>query len=292
MSDGSSKSLTKVRSTPPVMKRDSSSTLPSHLVSVTNQVKGSIEVKQQIPLKLAKLSGSGSSATSGKLTGSASCANLAGSLKYNSSGGIISSSQDPKSNLRNDQQILTSSSQVLPVKLIENFGKGKKGTTSQGSEGWGTKSLSSSSTKTGYHRLHSLPDVAARFHSAPPSLASDVNKTILSFQNGSNNSAVTKTSSYSPSSTPGPPTPSRTNTCPRLSTTKSQLDCLALSKSSTDSEHSNKAFYRRCSDNSLDQICSGSVSESEKINKVPDYSSTRPGQRIKDPVTNQDIIFF
>ncbi|XP_076065727.1 uncharacterized protein LOC143039494 isoform X6 [Oratosquilla oratoria] len=225
-----------------LIKRDSNPSLPTHLISAANQQKASsVSVKQQLPMKLAKLGGSGGSS---------------------SGGGSSSPNQDrpdhkaPPSSSSVDHRtphLSPSSSagvqQILPLKLSEKQGEHK-----------------GSRMTVGYQRLASPPPSLQEPSSHGPPSHQRTGSSPATLQNGSPTAAspgayVTSSSSHSSKA-------ARTNTYPKLATKPTAA--VIASRSSSGAE------------------------VSSSIQRTGDDlgSSTRPGQRMKDPDTNQDIIFF
>lgn len=214
-----------------LIKRDSNQSLPTHLISAANQQKSSISVKQQLPMKLAKLGSSSSTGSSSSGGGG---------------GGASSPSQDRLDHHRPHASPVASGGggggvqQMLPLKLSQGPNEAK-----------GTRMT------VGYQRLASPPP------SLEPSAGPSHQRTGSSpatLQNGS-----TATSPGVPTSTATAAQgarATRTNTYPKLPSKPS----VPTTRANTTPEGSQ---------------------EGSGVG-----SSTRPGQRIKDPDTNQDIIFF
>ncbi|XP_064103577.1 rho guanine nucleotide exchange factor 18-like isoform X9 [Macrobrachium nipponense] len=211
-----------------LIKRDSNQSLPTHLISAANQQKAAISVKQQLPMKLAKL---GSSSSTGSSSGSGG-------------GGASSPSQDRIEHHRTHVSPGASGVvQMLPLKLSQGPDE-KKG----------------SRMTVGYQRLASPPP---SLHEPPPGPSHQrTGSSPATLQNGS------------PITSPGASTPTatttaqgahatRTNTYPKL---PSKPSAMPTPRATTTPE---------------------ALQEGSGVG-----SAARPGHRIKDPVTNQDIIFF
>ncbi|CAL4065020.1 unnamed protein product, partial [Meganyctiphanes norvegica] len=220
-------------STASLVKRDSSQSLPTHLISAANQQKISaagMSVKQQLPMKLAKLGSSGSSSGS------------------SSAGGASSPIQDRVSAVDHlhhranvSPSAATSVTQMLPLKLSQCANDSNS--SSKGSR-----------MTVGYQRLASPPPGAG--HEAPSAPSHQrTGSSPATLQNGSpatSPSPVTTTASST-----GGSRAARTNTYPKLSTRPNV--------------QTNRSHTRAAGSQSTQQ---------------------QPGQRVKDPDTNQDIIFF
>lgn len=255
------------RNTPPITKRDSSSALPTHLISAANQQKaGAGGVKQQLPMKLAKL-GSGSSSSSSSMSSSLS-SSMGGSM-----GGSMSPSQEqrvgarelPREQSRASSIGVAGVTQMLPLKLIESAmcNDSKSGLPRSGAPG--------------YQRLHSPPpttsveDAASAHHRTGSSPAT--------LQNGSSPLQTVATGILGVGNIGGSvgavtagQKAARTNTYPKLSNKP------VFSSSGSDVRQPPPVPNRT------------TVSPVSQVQQLP--SNTRPGQRIKDPDTNEDIIFF
>lgn len=210
-----------------LIKRDSNQSLPTHLISAANQQKASISVKQQLPMKLAKLGSSSST----------------GSSSSSGGGGASSPNQDRLDHHRSHISPGASGGvqQMLPLKLSQgpNEGKGSRITV-------------------GYQRLASPPP---SLEPSPGPSHQRTGSSPATLQNGS--SAVS----------PGAPAPTATTTAQGARATRTNTYPKLTSKPSVPTTRANTT-----------------PEGSQEGSGVG--SSTRPGQRIKDPDTNQDIIFF
>lgn len=210
-----------------LIKRDSNQSLPTHLISAANQQKASISVKQQLPMKLAKLGSSSST----------------GSSSSSGGGGASSPNQDRIDHHRSHISPGASGGvqQMLPLKLSQgpNEGKGSRITV-------------------GYQRLASPPP---SLEPSPGPSHQRTGSSPATLQNGS--SAVS----------PGAPAPTATTTAQGARATRTNTYPKLTSKPSVPTTRANTT-----------------PEGSQEGSGVG--SSTRPGQRIKDPDTNQDIIFF
>ncbi|KAB7501101.1 Rho guanine nucleotide exchange factor 18 [Armadillidium nasatum] len=246
------------------VKRDSNSSLPTHLISAANQQKGAVvAVKQQLPMKLAKLGAVGSSSSS-------STSSMSSSLS-SSLGGSMSPSQDKELPSKGYSTISyvtshvspSSVQQMLPLKLSEgSTGESKTGVSrliggyqrlaspphapsnTEGQGGLGANNTNSSSS-----HLHQ------RTGSSPASLQ---NGAALPLSSVSGYVPSVINSSVAVAVAGGRAT--RTHTYPKLAARPNPPQANAPSDSSS------------------------------KENS-PGHTG-QPGQRIKDPDTDQEIIFF
>ena len=234
-------------------KRDSSSSLPTHLISSTTHTKSSsgAPIKQQLPMKLAKLGTAGSSGSSS----SSMSSSLSSSM---STGGSMSPSQDRVVDMPVQQRTYPSPisgiQQMLPLKLSENI------------------SDKSRSPSSGYQRLASPPPTVIEPASNPSHILSGpahqrTGSSPASLQNGApvnQQSTITTTTSPISQQQSNNPRAVRTNTYPKISNKPTVTATRAASE----------------------------ASRSRDTPTLDLSSNTKPGQRIKDPDSNQDILFF
>ncbi|KAK3866712.1 hypothetical protein Pcinc_027774 [Petrolisthes cinctipes] len=204
-----------------LIKRDSNQSLPTHLISSTSQQKSS--VKQQLPMKLAKI---GSSSSSGSSQGSM--------------GGASSPGQDhhrphPSPGVSGGVQ------QILPLKLSQ-----------------GPSDTKGSRMSVGYQRLASPPPSLQE--PSPGHSHQRTGSSPATLQNGS------------PATSPGTAAPTATATAQGVRATRTNTYPKLPSKPSAPTHRAE--------------------STTPEASQEGTASNARPGQRIKDPDTNQDIIFF
>lgn len=208
-----------------LIKRDSNPSLPTHLISAANQQKAAISVKQQLPMKLAKL---GSSSSTGSSSGSGG-------------GGASSPNQDRVEHHRPHVSPGASGvvQQMLPLKLSQ-----------------GPEERRGSRMTVGYQRLASPPP---SLHEPPQGPSHQrTGSSPATLQNGS------------PVTSPGAPTSTATTTAQGAYATRTNTYPKLTSKPSVPTTRANTTPE--------------ALQEGQGV--------TRPGHRIKDPDTNQDIIFF
>lgn len=212
-----------------LIKRDSNQSLPTHLISSSSQPKSS--VKQQLPMKLAKVGSSGSSS---------------GSSQGSMGGGASSPGQDHH-RPHASPGVSGGVQQILPLKLSQGPSDTAKG----------------SRMSVGYQRLASPPPSLQE-----PSLGHSHQRTGSSPATLQNGSPATSPGTAAPTATTAAAAAqgaraTRTNTYPKLA-----------SKPSTPAQRTAESVTP------------------EALQEGGASTNTRPGQRIKDPDTNQDIIFF
>lgn len=237
------------------LKRDSNpSVVPPHLGSAVNQQKSSVPIKQQLPMKLAKLVTAGSAGSSSSTSSSSMSSSLSGSF----GGSMSPSSQESGKELipRGAYSVggpLTSPpstvQQILPLKLSEGPSDNKGGSGRFG---------------TSYHRLTSpnptSEDAPAhqRTGSSPASL-----------QNGAASLSTVPTGAGSfGSAMTGGGKATRTHTYPKLPS--------------------------RPPPGGPERMPHQELPHAATSMRIPgaQQHTGQPGQRVKDPDSDQDIIFF